>query len=83
MQVKSLKSIPRYETTGVAYARVGSAIWAFVALFSWTFQDFVRNDLFGGLPVMPEVSLAGFLLGLLGLLHVSRRAHRLQEYPQD
>ena len=78
MQVKSLKPIPLYETTGVAYARVGTVFWGFLAIFSWLFQDFVRNDLLGGLKVLPEVSLAGFLLGLLGLLHVTRRARHIQ-----
>jgi hypothetical protein len=78
VQVKSLKPIPLYETTGVAYARVGTVFWGFLATFSWLFQEFVRNDLLGGLKVLPEVSLAGFLLGLLGLLHVTRRARHIQ-----
>ena len=78
MQVKSLKPIPRYETDGVAYARVGTLFWGCIAVFSWVLEDFVRNDLLGGLEVLPEVSLMGFALGLVGLLHVTRRARRIQ-----
>lgn len=82
MQVKSLKPIPKYETDGVAYARFGTLVWGVLATLSWVFQDFVRNDLLGGFEVLPEVSLAGFLLGLVGLLHVTRRARRLQKSHQ-
>lgn len=82
MQVKSLKPIPRYETDGVAYARFGTFVWGLLATFSWIFQDFVRSDLLGGLEVFPEVSLAGFLVGLIGLLHVTRRARRIQQSHQ-
>ena len=65
------------------YAQIITTLWAIVALLSWTFQDFVRNDLFGGVQELPEVALAGFILGLLGLTHVSRRARRLQSAPMD
>jgi len=66
---KSLKSVPALETTGIGVARFGTAVWAAIALISLIWQ--------GSPTGLKETAFAGVFLGVIGLLHVTRRARKL------
>ena len=66
---KTLKSVPALETTGIGIARFGTAVWALIALISLSWQ--------GSPTGLKETAIAGVFLGVIGLLHVTRRARKL------
>lgn len=68
------RQIPALETTGIGVAKVGTAVWAVVMIAAWWMRETLQNT---GLSELPQISTAGFLLGLIGLRHVTRRARRL------
>lgn len=68
-----LKHLPALEVDAINVGRVGTAIWAVVAVCAWVFD--LR---FGGIwQEFPEIATVGFGLGLIGWYHVSRRARIL------
>ena len=66
---KALKTVPALETTGIGLARVGTAVWAFLALCSMAWSTAPAG--------LVEVAVAGSCLGVIGLLHLTRRARKL------
>ena len=66
--------IPALETTGIGVARAGTAVWFVVMVGSWLSQETLKNTAFFELP---QISTAGFLLGLIGIRHVDRKSTRL------
>jgi len=76
-----LKAIPPLETDGIGVAKAGIAAWAVVMVAAWI----MRPQLPAGLTELPQISTAGFLLGLIGLAHLRRRVRRLarRQTPQD
>ncbi len=66
---KTLKSVPALETTGIGIARFGTAVWALIALISLIWQ--------GSPTGLKETAIAGVFLGVIGLLHLTRRARKL------
>lgn len=72
--------IPALETTGVGIAKVGTAVWFVVMVGSWLAQETLQKTAFFELP---QISTAGFLLGLIGIRHVTRRARRLSLLAQN
>ena len=66
---KSLKSVPALETTGIGIARVGTAIWAVIAVVSLLWPNSPDG--------LSETAIAGTFLGVIGLLHLTRRAQKL------
>lgn len=68
-----LKHLPALEVDAINVGRIGTAIWAVVAVCTWVFD--LR---FGGIwQEFPEIATVGFALGLIGWYHVSRRARIL------
>ena len=57
---------------------VGTALWAVALLLTLVFHGTLEDH---GNGDWVWVALAGFLLGLLGLQHVRRRAARLRSAP--
>jgi hypothetical protein len=66
---KALKPVPALETTGIGVARFGTAIWALLAVISWVWPNSPQG--------LTQVAIAGTFLGVIGLLHVTRRARKL------
>lgn len=76
MAKKQLQHLPPVDTNGVGYAKFGTATWAVICGFSWLFQGFLAGT---ALAELPQISTAGFVLGLIGLNHVTRRARRITQ----
>lgn len=74
------KHIPALETTGEGIAKVGTAVWFALMVAGWLAQETLKNTAFSELP---QVATAGFLLGLIGIRHVTRRARRLSLQAQN
>ncbi len=66
--------IPALEATGIGVAKAGTVIWFVLMVGSWVGRESLVNTAFSELP---QISTAGFILGLIGLRHVTRRARRL------
>lgn len=66
---KPLKPVPALETTGIGIARIGTGVWALIALVALVWQ--------GSPDGLAETAIAGTGLGLIGILHVTRRARKL------
>jgi len=66
---KALEPVPALETTGLGLARIGTTIWALMALISLAWSTAPEG--------MAEVAVAGAFLGVIGLLHLHRRARKL------
>jgi hypothetical protein len=75
----SKRQIPALEATGIGVAKAGTAIWFVIMLGAWALRETVQNT---GFSELPQIATAGFLLGLIGLRHVTRRARRLGLIPQ-
>lgn len=71
---KKRTQIPALESTGIGVAKAGTAVWFVIMLGAWGFRESLTNTAFSELP---QISTAGFILGLIGLRHVTRRARRL------
>ncbi len=70
-----LKKMPALEVDAINVGRIGTALWAIVAVAAWVFD--LR---FGGVWYeFPEIATVGFLLGLIGWWHVSRRARIIRQ----
>jgi hypothetical protein len=79
---KQLKKLPALDVDAINVGRIGTALWAIVAIAAWVFD--LR---FGGVwDEFPEIATVGFVLGLIGWWHVSRRARilrqRASQHPQ-
>jgi len=68
------KEIPALEATGIGVAKVGTAVWFIIMVGAWLMRESLINTAFSELP---QIATAGFILGLIGLRHVTRRARRL------
>lgn len=66
---KALKPVPALETTGIGAARIGTALWAVLALISLAWPTSPDG--------LTQTAIAGFGLGVIGNLHLTRRARRL------
>ena len=73
-KARNLIPIPALEATGIGVAKSGTAIWFVLMVGSWIGRESLVNTAFSELP---QISTAGFILGLIGLRHVTRRARRL------
>ncbi len=69
-----LTKIPPLPVTGIEVAKVGIVAWGVAMVLAWVFRT-PLSEL--GLPEAAEIATAGFVLGLIGLRHVTRRARRL------
>ena len=68
------KEIPALESTGIGVAKAGTAVWFIIMIAAWLGRESLINTAFFELP---QIATAGFILGLIGLRHVTRRARRL------
>ncbi len=66
---KTLKSVPALETTGIGIARLGTVLWALIALIAAIWPNSPDG--------LVETASAGTFLGVIGLLHLTRRARKL------
>ena len=73
-----LTPIPAVINTGIREGKIGTASFAVVAVISFVFQDFCEGI---GLHNLREISVAGVILGIIGLAHVTRRAKKLNLLP--
>lgn len=69
-----LKKLPVLEVDGIIVGKVGTFAWAVVAIVAWVFD--LRFE--GVWQEFPEIATVGFVLGLIGWYHVSRRARILK-----
>ncbi|MEY4347813.1 MAG: hypothetical protein RIS43_232 [Actinomycetota bacterium] len=73
-----LTPIPAVVNTGIREGKIGTISWAVVAVFAFIFNDFCEEI---GLYELRQISVAGVILGLIGLAHVTRRAKKLNLLP--
>lgn len=66
---KPLKTVPALETTGIGIARFGTGIWALIAMVALFWPDSPDG--------LAQTAIAGTFLGIIGVLHVTRRARKL------
>lgn len=66
---KSLKPVPALETTGIGAARIGTSVWAVILVVSAVWPESPDGLLY--------TALAGTVLGIIGQLHLARRAKKL------
>ena len=66
---KTLIKVPALETTGIGITRVGTAVWALVALISAVWQNSPAG--------LTQTAIAGLFLGVIGQFHLTRRARKL------
>lgn len=67
---KPLIPVPALETTGIGAARIGTAIWALILVVSAIWPNSSDG--------LHYTALAGTGLGIIGQLHLTRRAKKLQ-----
>ena len=73
-----LTPIPAVINTGIREGKIGTASFAVVAVISFVFHDFCEGI---GLYNLQQISVAGVILGIIGLAHVTRRAKKLNLLP--
>ena len=66
---KPLVPVPALETTGIGAARIGTAVWALILVGSAVYPEAPDG--------LHYTALAGTILGIIGQLHLARRARKL------
>ena len=74
MTRQSLRVVPAVETTGISYARGGTAVAAAICVASWLSRELLVDT---PLAELPQISTAALVLGFIGIAHVERRARKL------
>jgi hypothetical protein len=75
---KPLQPLPPVTVTGIKVGYAGTAVWSIIAVISGVFPELSSQI---GITQLTEISVAGAILGVIGTIHVTRRARRLNLIP--